>query len=150
MLFIEAEQALRPAATTHSFSLQGCLLHNRRKLNNTGHRVTSTGDFAGSTRAAYCECSNLARPSLVLQKFSYHRVVRLPADPYLLAVTPEHFSEHLEVLRRDYHPLRLDELIEALRANRLPRRAKASNSTTVLSGGGGARTADSHYSLSLD
>jgi peptidoglycan/xylan/chitin deacetylase (PgdA/CDA1 family) len=55
----------------------------------------------------------------------YHRVVRLPADPYLLAVKPEHFSEHLEVLHKHYHPMRLDKMVEALRARRLPKRAVA-------------------------
>lgn len=55
----------------------------------------------------------------------YHRVVQLPADPYLLAVTPEHFSEHLEVLRRHYQPMRLDKLIAARRADRLPKHAVA-------------------------
>ena len=37
----------------------------------------------------------------------YHRIVALPSDPQLLAVTPKHFTEHLDILRRHYCPTRL-------------------------------------------
>src|SRR5689334_12643393 len=63
------------------------------------------------------------RPTAVI--LIHHRVVRLPADPYALAITPDHFGEHLDVLHKHYHPMRLDKLIEAWRAGRLPRRAVA-------------------------
>ncbi len=55
----------------------------------------------------------------------YHRVVHLPSDPYLLAVAPERFAEHLEVLRQHYRPMRLDRLVAAWRKGRLPQRAVA-------------------------
>jgi len=53
----------------------------------------------------------------------YHRVVNLPSDPQLLCVTPEHFTEHLEILRRDYQPLSLLQLAKALGERTLPNRA---------------------------
>lgn len=53
----------------------------------------------------------------------YHRVAELPADPQLLSVTPRHFTEHLEVLRRYGRPMQLRQLIRALQGGTLPRRA---------------------------
>lgn len=52
----------------------------------------------------------------------YHRVVELALDPQLLAVTPQHFAEHLDIVRR-YRPMRLQSLNRALSGGRLPRRA---------------------------
>jgi peptidoglycan/xylan/chitin deacetylase (PgdA/CDA1 family) len=53
----------------------------------------------------------------------YHRVADMKQDPQLLAVTPAHFAEHLEILRRDSRPMSLQGLIVALRNGSLPRRA---------------------------
>jgi len=54
----------------------------------------------------------------------YHRVIELPfGDPYLLCVTPQHFAEHLEILRIYWRPLRLRQLVRALRVGNLPHRA---------------------------
>src|SRR5262249_44019847 len=55
----------------------------------------------------------------------YHRVANLPSDPQLLSVTPKHFREHLEILRQSAHPMRLQDMVRALRKNQLPRTAVA-------------------------
>jgi peptidoglycan/xylan/chitin deacetylase (PgdA/CDA1 family) len=53
----------------------------------------------------------------------YHRVVELPTDPQMLGVTPRHFDEHLEVLRRSARTLSLAELVRSVREGRIPKRA---------------------------
>jgi len=39
----------------------------------------------------------------------YHRVARLQVDPWQLNVTPEFFAEHMQVLKKRAHPVRLEE-----------------------------------------
>lgn len=50
----------------------------------------------------------------------YHRVAELPSDPQLLSVTPNHFAEHMEILRKYSRPMRLQHLVQALRDGNLP------------------------------
>jgi peptidoglycan/xylan/chitin deacetylase (PgdA/CDA1 family) len=52
----------------------------------------------------------------------YHRVTELPNDPHILAVTPAHFAEQMEVVRKHYIPIQLQELVEALRDGDVPDR----------------------------
>lgn len=51
--------------------------------------------------------SRIAPKALILL---YHRVATQTFDPQLLCVTPQHFAEHMEILRRNYHPCRLANL----------------------------------------
>jgi len=53
----------------------------------------------------------------------YHRVTVLRRDPWGLAVTPEHFEEHLDVIRRCGRPTTLVDLDEMLKRRERPRRA---------------------------
>jgi peptidoglycan/xylan/chitin deacetylase (PgdA/CDA1 family) len=53
---------------------------------------------------------------------AYHRVTDLPFDPHLLAVTPERFREHLQVLNGHARPLSLNEVATSLRRGEAPDR----------------------------
>jgi peptidoglycan/xylan/chitin deacetylase (PgdA/CDA1 family) len=53
----------------------------------------------------------------------YHRVTELACDPYRQAVTPQHFSEHLEVLQNGVTVLPFAQAMEALYSGKLPHRA---------------------------
>ena len=55
----------------------------------------------------------------------YHRVAREGVDPWRLLVTPEHFSEHLEVIRRLATPVSLRRMVADHRNGRLDDRMLA-------------------------
>src|SRR3712207_2771196 len=55
----------------------------------------------------------------------YHRVERLHSDPVALAIRPERFEEHLEVVRRTAEPMPLGELMRRRGEGTMPRRAVA-------------------------
>lgn len=51
----------------------------------------------------------------------YHRIATDPYDPFRLCVTPEHFDEHLEVLRRHADPAPLAEVVRRCGASKRAR-----------------------------
>jgi peptidoglycan/xylan/chitin deacetylase (PgdA/CDA1 family) len=53
----------------------------------------------------------------------YHRVAKLRSDPWANAVTPQHFDEHLKVLRQHARPIRLQQLSQALLDGSVPDRS---------------------------
>lgn len=74
----------------------------------------------GRLRRAARRLRNRFAPGVLI--LLYHRVVELPSDPYLLGVTPQHFAEHLEILRQHGCVMRLQQLIQALQDGNLPHR----------------------------
>jgi peptidoglycan/xylan/chitin deacetylase (PgdA/CDA1 family) len=52
-----------------------------------------------------------ARGALILV---YHRISESALDPWSLSVTPDHFAEHLAILRRSFHPRSLQEVAQSL------------------------------------
>lgn len=55
----------------------------------------------------------------------YHRVADVDVDPWALSVSPQHFDEQLEVLKSHYHPLSLQQLVQAHKQHNIPKRAVA-------------------------
>lgn len=55
----------------------------------------------------------------------YHRVVCTENDPYEICVTPAHFAEHMQILRKVARPLRLSELVQHLEQGSLPPKSVA-------------------------
>ena len=55
----------------------------------------------------------------------YHRVHEMDVDPWLLCVSPQHFAEHMEVLRKTSNPISLKQLVQAHKKGHIPDRAVA-------------------------
>lgn len=56
---------------------------------------------------------------------AYHRVASVASDPQRLAVHPDRFESHLEVLKRDATPLTLEQALNLAAVGQLPERAVA-------------------------
>lgn len=55
----------------------------------------------------------------------YHRIAESGADPWELCVAPSRFKLHLELLRRSYHTISMDQLVTALERRAVPHNAVA-------------------------
>jgi len=55
----------------------------------------------------------------------YHRVAEVEDDPWKLAVSPRRFREQMEMLRSEFMPMRLEDLVNAAQRRRLPPKAVA-------------------------
>lgn len=73
-------------------------------------------------KAFYIVRRYLKRGAVILL---YHRIVRTSTDPYNLVVTPEHFAQQMAHLHRTCYPMRLHDLVKAIRNRALPDRAVA-------------------------
>jgi peptidoglycan/xylan/chitin deacetylase (PgdA/CDA1 family) len=63
--------------------------------------------------------STIAPPALILL---YHRVAEVNSDPWSLSVSPQHFADHLDVVRKRGYPVALKQLNRTLQdGKRLPR-----------------------------
>jgi peptidoglycan/xylan/chitin deacetylase (PgdA/CDA1 family) len=61
------------------------------------------------------------RPGAVI--LMYHRVAELENDPWSMAVSPDHFAQHLDILRLWTRPMSLDHMATLAAEGRLPERA---------------------------
>jgi peptidoglycan/xylan/chitin deacetylase (PgdA/CDA1 family) len=53
----------------------------------------------------------------------YHRISDSGRDPYSICVTPQHFSEQLDIIGKHARPMKLQELVQALKNGKVPTRA---------------------------
>lgn len=66
--------------------------------------------------------SNFVKHGLIL---GYHRINRLPWDPFRLAVSPESFAQQLKILQKHANVIPLHELVEARASGEIPPRSVA-------------------------
>jgi peptidoglycan/xylan/chitin deacetylase (PgdA/CDA1 family) len=80
------------------------------------------GTIQGIQQAALKLRRKFASKGIILL---YHRVAEKDVDPWSLGVTPQHFAEQLEVVRRLAKPMSLKELLQFHQAGSIPDRAVA-------------------------
>jgi peptidoglycan/xylan/chitin deacetylase (PgdA/CDA1 family) len=78
------------------------------------------GRWLKSVQKTIQQCKNRFTPKALI--LAYHRVAELKPDPWSLCVTPGHFSEHLEVLQKQFNPMKLRKLVQGLDKGKFPHR----------------------------
>lgn len=81
----------------------------------------SIGKVSSQLKQTAWRLRNKVLPGMVI--LMYHRVGEVDSDPWSLCVSPEHFAEHLEVLRKHHYPLSLQQLTETIRVRQLRKRS---------------------------
>ena len=71
-------------------------------------------------RAGHWTAKRFASKAYILM---YHRKTEPESDPWGLCVSPHHFAEHLEILKKYGHPMRLLDLAQRLQDGKIPARA---------------------------
>lgn len=72
------------------------------------HRATTRIRMQGASKAAI---------------LMYHRIADSDFDPWRLCVSPQHFAEHLDIIRQQAQPMSLPQLAAAQRQGNVPHRA---------------------------
>lgn len=101
----------QPGETTRQMDVQNCESKGIPAL------VSSFSQLQRMTRQLK---SRFDRKAIILM---YHRVAEVNTDPWSLCVTPQHFAEHLEIVKKHFCPTSLQHLMKALRKGKVPRRS---------------------------
>src|SRR5215467_11131980 len=112
-----------PCSVTQAFGHWAALVHMRSSRASDGRMLMGgLQQFRWAARRGGRWLRQRFTPSALI--LMYHRIIDLPTDPQLLAVSPKHFAEHLEVVQRYARAMTLTELVGSRRGGgRIPNRA---------------------------
>ncbi len=75
--------------------------------------------FVNGLRGTFWQLSKRFKTKWLI--LMYHRVNEMYPDPWSLCVTPTHFAEHLEILKKSYYSIQLQQLVKELDNGKLQR-----------------------------
>jgi len=93
-----------------------------RCINEFRAHLQSFDDWSerGDTKPTTANRNTALRSPILLM---YHRINTVKCDPWMLSVTPEHFSEQLSILRQERDVVPLSWLVNELKRGKMPNRA---------------------------